>query len=67
MVSHTEGGTQTEGVRERVLRKIAGTMANLVTGELRRILNEELYNRGGEDYITDSSMICTHKISNQEG
>jgi hypothetical protein len=48
------------------MRKIFGTKANLVTGEL-RILNEELCNRSGEDYITSSSIICTHQVSNQEG
>jgi len=63
LVSHIEGGTQAEGVRERVLRKISGTEANLVTGEMRRILNEQLCNKSGEDYITSSSMICTHQIS----
>jgi len=39
------GGTRAEGVRGWVLRKISGTEANLVTGELIRIINEELCNR----------------------
>jgi hypothetical protein len=42
LVSHTEGGTKTEGVGNRVLRRIFGPKRDEMTGEWRRLCNEEL-------------------------
>jgi hypothetical protein len=41
-VSHTEGGTKTEGVREWVLRRICGPKRDEATVEWRKLHNEEL-------------------------
>jgi hypothetical protein len=43
LVSDIKGGTQTEGVWERVLRRIFGRRRDEVTGEWRKLHNEELY------------------------
>jgi hypothetical protein len=43
LVSHAEGGTKAEGVENRVLR-IFGPNRDEVTGEWRRLHNEELNN-----------------------
>ena len=40
--AHTEGRTQAEGVRERVLREIFGAVRVEVTGDWRRLHSEEL-------------------------
>jgi hypothetical protein len=42
LVSHTEGGTKTEVFENRVLRRIFGPKRDEVTGEWRRLHNEEL-------------------------
>jgi len=38
-----EGGTEVEGLEKRVLREIFGPKRDKVTGEWRRLHNEELY------------------------
>jgi hypothetical protein len=48
LVCHTEGGTQDEGVENRVLRKIFGPKRDEVTGDWRRLRNEELQNKKSE-------------------
>ena len=42
MVADIEGGTQAEGVENRVLRRIFGPRRDEVTGEWRQLHNEEL-------------------------
>jgi len=39
---HTEGETQAEGVQNRVLREIVGIKREEMTGEWRKLHNEEL-------------------------
>jgi hypothetical protein len=43
LVTHIEGKTQAEGVREKVLRKVCVPERDEVTGEWRRLHNKELY------------------------
>jgi len=43
LVSHNEGETWVEGFENRLLRKTVGHKRDAVTGEWRRLLNEELY------------------------
>jgi len=43
LVYHNEGGTEAEGLEERMLRKILGPKRDKVTGELRRLHKKELY------------------------
>jgi hypothetical protein len=42
LVADIEGGTQDEGVENRVLRRIFGHRRDEVTGEWRKLHNEEL-------------------------
>ena len=42
MVAYIEGGTKAEGIGERVLRRIFGPKRDEVTGEWRKLHNEEL-------------------------
>ena len=42
MAADIEGGTQAEGDRDRVLRRIFGPRSDEVTGEWRKLHNEEL-------------------------
>ena len=42
MVDHIEGGTQAEGVKNRVLRGILRPKRDEVTGEWRKLNKEEL-------------------------
>jgi hypothetical protein len=42
LVSDIKGGTQTECVKNRVLRRIFGPKRDEVTGEWRKLHNEEL-------------------------
>jgi hypothetical protein len=42
--SDIKGGTQTEGVRERVLRRIFCPKRDEVTEDLKKLHNEELHN-----------------------
>ena len=42
MVAHIEGGTQAEGVESRVLKRILGPKRKEITGEWRKLYNEEL-------------------------
>jgi hypothetical protein len=44
LVSDIKGGTQTEGVRNRVLRRIYGPKRDEVMGGFRKLHNEELRN-----------------------
>jgi len=42
LVAHIEGGTQAEGVESRVLKRILGPKRKEITGEWRKLYNEEL-------------------------
>jgi hypothetical protein len=42
LISHTKGGTYAESDENRVLRRIFGLKRDKVTGEWRRLHNEEL-------------------------
>jgi hypothetical protein len=44
LVSHTNGRTQIQGVREQGTGRIFGTKREEVAGSWRRLDNEELYN-----------------------
>jgi hypothetical protein len=44
LVSHVQGRAQTEGVENRVLNRIFGPKRNEVTGEWRKLHDEELHN-----------------------
>jgi hypothetical protein len=44
LVSDIKGGTQTEGVENRVLRRIFGPKKDEVTGDWRKLHNEEFHN-----------------------
>jgi hypothetical protein len=43
LVSYTQGEIQAEGVREHGEKKMSGPKKDEVTGEWRRLQNEELY------------------------
>jgi len=43
LVAHIERETQTEGVQDRILRKIFGSKRDKVADEWRRMHNKELY------------------------
>jgi hypothetical protein len=43
LAPHIKGGTQSEGVEKKVLRKVFGLKRDEVTGDWRRLHNEELY------------------------
>jgi hypothetical protein len=42
LVAHIEGGTQAEGIENRVLRRVFGPKRDEVAGERRKLHNKEL-------------------------
>jgi hypothetical protein len=53
LASNTKGGTYTEDVENRVLRRIFGPKRDEVTGDSRKLHNEQLHNLYSSPNIID--------------